>query len=329
MSRRVLVGFIFLNVIVSFAVAIVLISYDRSRRPTEVAEGPTQIVILTATPLPGMVLDAAEYQSTIDTQFLTMTALAQSAPVVIYVTSTPSAEEGIPVPEVTAVATIDPALLPAIPTDLPPGQPSPTPEGDGCLRHIVEAGDTIIGIAQQYGVYAGDILLANGLEEDHILQIGDVLIIPVEGCAALTTPTPVPEPTNTPFSLTRTAPTVTLLPTAVNAQVEITNVQFPGDVNSETVEIRNLGNVVNLQGWTLVNERGDSYLFPEFRMQQGSLVRIFSRQGQNTPAALYWGRELPAWHDGETITLLDSTGQVQSTFRVGETPPLFPEATPG
>ncbi len=329
MSRRVLVGFIFLNVLVSFAVAIGLISYDRSRRPSEVAEGPTQIVILTATPLPGMALQAAEYQSTIDTQFLTMTALAQSAPVVIYVTSTPGAEEGIPVPEVTAVATIDPALLPAIPTDLPPGQPSPTPEGDGCLRHIVESGDTIIAIAQQYGVYAGDILLANGLEEDHILQIGDVLIIPVEGCAALTTPTAIPEPTNTPFSLTRTAPTVTLAATAVNAQVEITNAQFPGDVNSEAVEIRNLGNVVNLQGWTLVNERGDSFLFPEFRMQQGSLVRIFSRQGQNTPAALYWGRELPAWRDGETITLLDSTGQVQSTFRVGETQPLFPEATPG
>ena len=68
---------------------------------------------------------------------------------------------------------------------------------------------------------------------------------------------------------------------------------------------------------------------PFIRMQPGSLVRIFSRQGQNTPAALYWGRELPAWRDGETITLLDSTGQVQSTFRVGETQPLFPEATPG
>jgi len=120
MSRRVLVGFIFVNVIVSFAVAIVLISYDRSRRPNEPAEGPTQIVILTATPLPGLALEAAEYQSTIDTQFLTMTALAQSAPVVIYVTVPPDeGEAGIPVPEVTAVATIDPALLPAIPTDLP------------------------------------------------------------------------------------------------------------------------------------------------------------------------------------------------------------------
>jgi hypothetical protein len=329
MSRRVLVGFIFLNVIVSFAVAIILIGYDRSRRPNELAEGPTQIVILTATPLPGLALEAAEYQSTIDTQYLTMTALAQSAPMVIYVTVPAEDEAGIPVPEVTAVATIDPAMLPAIPTDLPPGEPSATPESDGCIRHIVEAGDMVISIAQQYGVYPGDILLANGLEEDHILQIGDVLIIPVEGCGVLNTPTPTSVPTNTPFQFAQPAPTVTLPPTAVNAQVEITDVQFPGDVNSEAVEIRNLGNVVNLQGWTLINERDETFLFPEFRMQQGSLVRIFSRQGQNTPAALYWGRETPAWREGETITLQDSSGQVQSTFRIGETQPLFPESTPG
>lgn len=330
MSRRVLVGFIFLNVIVSFAVAIILISYDRSRRPDEPAEGPTQIFIVTATPPPGLALPAAEYQSTIDAQFLTMTALAQNAAVVMVITATPGGDEGgIPVPEETAIATIDPALLPAIPTNLPPGEPSATPEGDGCIRHIVESGDTIIAIAQEYGVFPGDVLLANDLGEDDILNIGDVLIIPVEGCGALSTPSPVPSVTSTPFQLTRSAPTVTLPPTAVNAQVEITNVQFPGDVNSEAVEIRNLGNVVNLQGWTLVNERGDTFLFPEFRMQQGSLVRIFSRQGQNTPAALYWGRETPAWTDGEMITLYDSSGQVQSTFRVGETQPLFPEPTPG
>ncbi len=331
MSRRVLIGFIFLNVIVSFAVAIILISYDRRNRPDEAALAANQTpqrLVVSVTPRPGD-LQSAEYQSTIDAQFLTMTAIAGNAPVVIYVTVPAEAEEGVPVPEETVIATIDPLLLPAIPTDLPPGEPSATPENDGCLRHIVESGDTISAIGQQYGVFPGDILLANDLPEDHILQIGEELIIPVEGCIALMSPTPIPTITNTPFQLTRNAPTVTLQPTAVNAQVEITNVQFPGDVNSEAVEIRNLGNVVNLQGWTLTNEDGDTFLFPEFRMQQGSLVRIFSRQGQNTPAALYWGRELPAWVDGGTITLYDSSGQLQSTFRVGETEPLFPEATPG
>ena len=330
MSRRVLVGFIVVNVIVSLAVAAIVLSVDRSRRPDEPSEGPTQIVILTATPLPGFILQPAEYQGTIDAQQLTLSALSQSTAVVAVITATPEGAEGIPVPEVTAVATIDPALLPPIPTNLPPGEPSATPEGDGCIRHVVQSGDVIITIAQQYGVLPGDILIANGMTEEdaYNLQVGDTLIIPVEGCAALVTPTPVPPPTNTPFELTRVVPTVTLPPTAVNAQIVIANVMNWSSVNTEAVEIRNVGNVLNMQGWTLTNERDESFRFPEFRMQQGSLVRIYSRQGQNTPAALYWGRETPAWIEGETVTLADANGQVQATFRVGETPPLFQEATP-
>ncbi|MBN1562213.1 MAG: lamin tail domain-containing protein [Anaerolineae bacterium] len=327
MSRRVLVGFLFLNVLVSLAVAVFLISYDRSQRPVERLEGPTQIVILTATPLPGLLLQPAEYQATIDSQDLTIAALSQRPPSVIMITATLEPEEGVVVPDVTAVATIDPALLPSIPTDLPPGTPTATPRDDGCIRHEVVSGDTFIGIAQQYGVYPGDIMLANDLDENHVLQIGEEFIIPVEGCDALNTPTPIPEPTNTPFALTRGAPTVTAAPTSINAQVEIVDVRFAGNVNSEEVEIRNLGNVVNLQGWRLINERGDAFVFPEFRMQPGSRVRIFSRQGPTTPAALYWGRETPAWQDGELVSLLDATGDIQSVFRIGETTPLFQEAT--
>jgi len=322
MSRRVLVGFILVNALVSLVVAAMAISYDRARRPGEVLEGPTQIVILTATPIPGLEMQPGDLQSTIDSQQLTIVAMAQRPPDVVVISPTPDGEVGIPLPETTAVATIDPALLPAIPTNPPPGTPTATPQDDGCIRHVVESGDTLGAIGTRYGVGAGDIAIINDLEDPNSLTVGQVLIVPVEGCAAITTPEPTPNPTNTPFELTRSAPTVTLPPTAVTAQVEITNVQFWGDVNSEEVEIRNLGNVVNLQGWQLVNESGDTFLFPEFRMQQGSLVRIFSRQGQNTPAALYWNRETAAWTDGETVTLFDSAGQVQSTFRIGVSPPL-------
>jgi LysM repeat protein len=193
------------------------------------------------------------------------------------------------------------------------------------VRYVVEPGDYIIGIAQEYGVFPGDILIVNGMTEDDVtnLQVGDVLIIPVEGCAVLLTPTVPPEPTNTPFSLTRTAPTITPPPTALNAQIVIANVEGAGNVNSEVVEIRNVGNVVNLQGWTLSSARGESFRFPEFRMQRDSRVLVFSRQGQNTPAALYWGREVNAWVDGDTVTLADSAGEVQAEFVIGETPPLF------
>lgn len=334
MSRQVLAGFIVLNVIVSLLVAGIVITVDRANRSNEPKEGPTQIVILTATPIPGLALQPGEYQATIDSLQLTTTALASAANIVAVVTATPNPAVGLPIAEVTAVATIDPALLPPVPTNLPPGVATATLEmavaDDGCLRHVVQPGDLIINIAQEYGVFPGDILVANGMTEEDTtrLQIGQELIIPVPGCAALSTLTPPPPPTNTPFSLTPLVPTVTLPPTAVNAQVVIATVTDWGTVTSEAVEIRNVGNVLNLNGWTLSNGRGDVFRFPEFRMQQGSLVRVYSRQGQNTPAALYWGRETPAWRDGDTVTLADSTGQVQATFRIGQTTPLFQEATP-
>lgn len=333
MSRRVLVGFILLNILVSLSVAVIIISYDRSQRPDDVpSEGPTQIVFLTATPLPGA-LQPQEYQQTIDAQQLTMQALASNVPIVAVVTATPG-EAGIAVPNATTIATIDPALLPAIPTDLPFGE-GPTAEfaaaaaaeDDGCLRHVVESGEFPISIAQQYGVFPGDLLLVNGLDEDSIIRVGDVLIIPVEGCAALITPTPIPLPTNTPFALTRAAPTTTLPATAANAQVVIADVIDWGAVNSERVELRNVGNVVNLQGWTLSGDNGEIFIFPEIRLQNGQRVLVYTRQGIDTPAALYWGRENAAWAEGDSITLTDAAGQVQMAFRVGETNPLFQEAT--
>jgi LysM repeat protein len=326
MSRRALFSFIILNVIVSVSVAFIVISYDRSRRPeVEPIEGPAQIVYITVTPIPGSSnIQPYEYQSTIDAQQLTLAALSRITPVVTVVTSEGAA--GIEVGE-TPMATIPPELLPPIPTDLPPGQASATLQNNGCIQHVIQSGDMIITLAQRYGVFPGDILLANGMTEDDAqnLQIGDVLIIPVEGCMALTTPTLVLSPSNTPFQLTRVAPTVTLPPTVANAQVAITDVLSWGDINNEAVELRNLGSAVNLDGWTLSDAEGNSFRFPEFRMQQGSLVRIYTRQGQNTPAALFWNRDTPAWNEGETITLTDATGQVQATFQVGA---LFQAITP-
>lgn len=324
MSRRVLVGYVFLNLIVSLSVAaIVALVYDTTRPEVEPIEGPTQVIYITTTPPPGSE-DLAPDQafSTISSLRLTVTALSQSTPIIV--TPPPAGEGQAEVPQAATVATIPPELLPPVPTDLPPGEPSATPQSDGCIYHVVESGDIIITIAQQYGVYPGDILLANGLESDDLLQIGDVLTIPVEGCAALNTPTVTSLPTNTPFQLTREVVTVTLPPTAVNAQISITSVLNPSDVNNEAVELRNQGSALNLQGWTLSNGT-NTYRFPEFRMQQGSRVRIFTRQGPNTPAALYWGRDVAAWAEGDILTLANDTGQVLATFTIGEASDLFQE----
>lgn len=93
-------------------------------------------------------------------------------------------------------------LLPLVPTSTPtavrselvvqptPG-PSPTP-----LTHIVEQGDTLLGIALQYGVELNDLLVANAGVNPRFLSVGQAIRIPSPdgGQAAdqLPTATPVP-----------------------------------------------------------------------------------------------------------------------------------------
>ncbi len=88
--------------------------------------------------------------------------------------------------------------LPPLPTEPPATREA---DDDGCPRYIIQAGDSLYSIARQYGVFPGNILIANGLTEYDAatLQVGQELIIPVPGCMALTTPTPAGPPTPTPF----------------------------------------------------------------------------------------------------------------------------------
>ena len=99
-------------------------------------------------------------------------------------------------------ATIIPGgfLTPIPPTLTFTPSPSPTP-----VVHIIEQGDTLFGIALEYGVTLDGLLMANGLDANQILRIGQSLIIPLGeedsedygvvapvGNMILPTPTPLP-----------------------------------------------------------------------------------------------------------------------------------------
>ena len=105
-------------------------------------------------------------------------------------------------PTARTTATIMPGgfLTPIPPT--PTFTPSPTPTP---VIHLVEQGDTLFGIALEYGVTLDGVLTVNGLDPDQYLRIGQALIIPLgedessdPGMAApvghmiLPTPTPLP-----------------------------------------------------------------------------------------------------------------------------------------
>ena len=112
------------------------------------------------------------------------------------------------------------------------------------VNHIVEAGDTVGGLAAEYGTTVQAIREANGLNAASAIFIGQILIIPINvndvgganALAALSaqqapypTPSPTPStmPTETPTATTTPTPTYTSTPTPT--ATPITHQVLPGD----------------------------------------------------------------------------------------------------
>ncbi len=237
------------------------------------------------------------------------------------------------VPRTTEVA------LPSTPTDLPTATQAvadvvSTPEA---VTHIVRAGDTLSGIALEYDIPEQDIIAANQIVNPNFLQVGMELIIPLTGFSEATgTFTPAPTPTDTPIpfeppsaEMTATAaaeqgatatPLPTPLPSGGELRIEISEVLGVGQIDQERVVLTSLGDrLADMQGWTLSDDAGNVYTFPNFRLWAGGSVTVHTRIGPdgNPPANLYWGKLEPVWSPGEVVTLKDAAGVVISTAIVG------------
>jgi LysM repeat protein len=112
-------------------------------------------------------------------------------------TPAPTLARGLTTPTIAPEIYLTP--IPPTPTFTP--SPTPTP-----VIHIVASGDTLLGIALDYGVTVDDLVRMNGLNPEDFLRIGQSLIIPMEeeealsedamhapqGNVILPTPTPLP-----------------------------------------------------------------------------------------------------------------------------------------
>lgn len=88
---------------------------------------------------------------------------------------------------------------------------TPTPDEEPRpATHLVRAGETLSGIAQQYGVSMQQLMAVNGIQNADAIYSGQQLRIPGA-------PTPTPPPTETPTETPPTAETATPLPTATPA----------------------------------------------------------------------------------------------------------------
>ena len=211
---------------------------------------------------------------------------------------------------------------------LTPGQLPP-----GCATHILVEGENPSTVAEQYGVDLALLLAVNQLDEESslLLQINDTLIVPLEGCPVENYIQPT-VPGTAPEAIIETTaettaevtpgftPTPTLAPTAANAQVVIASIIGAGDITSEGIMIQNIGNTVDISGWTLSDGDGNVFVFPERRLYTNGAATIYTRAGENTAIALFWGRDTAVFGQGDIIVLTDQNGNVQASTRAPETP---------
>lgn len=180
-------------------------------------------------------------------------------------------------------------------------------------EYRVQTGDTLGGIASMFGLSIELLMEVNNISDPNRVDVGQILIIPQrEEPTTSKTPTPA-EPTAT----TTPKPTATESDSNGEPQIVIDSVIGAGDLPTERVILKRTGSgELLLEGWQLVEEGGLVFTFPRFKLFEDGSVSIYSKAGQPTSFQLFWELEEPVWQSGETVTLLDDTGQVQATYRV-------------
>ncbi|MDY7039748.1 MAG: lamin tail domain-containing protein [Chloroflexota bacterium] len=190
--------------------------------------------------------------------------------------------------------------------------PSPT-ASDEMVIYVVEQGDTLSSIAFEFDVPEVDIMRANGITDPNLIYEGQELIIPVGGLPTDTPPSPTPPATvavDTPTSVAVSSP-VPL------GQVRIEDVLGRGDLPAEMVLILNTERPIRLKDWTLNDEQGNTFTFPDLFLGAGGSVRVHTTTGQNSVTDLYWGQSAAVWGEpGDVVTLRDAGGAVVYTFQL-------------
>lgn len=202
--------------------------------------------------------------------------VAAAGPPATY-TATPAAP-GTPTGQAPAAAT--PAATAA------PAAPAGTPDGG---VYVVQAGDSLSGIADRFGVALTELIAANKLSNPDFVFSGQRLVIPAAGgkaSAAAATPAP-----------------------AVNQGIRVSAVVGGGDLAKEAVAVVNDSDLaINLQGWRLEKQGGPAYTFGDLVLFPGSGIQVFTGGGTNSSVAVYWNQPAPLWQAGSVARLLNAQG---------------------
>jgi LysM repeat protein len=165
--------------------------------------------------------------------------------------------------------------------------------------YAVSEGESVSEIAQRFNISVDDLLEINGLSDPNTIGVGTTLFVPASGENEVDIP-----------------PMEGELPSSSNTgQVEIVGVFAVGDLVSERLQIRGLGEgTISLTGWRLQDEDGNVFIFPHITLFGSGAVDIYSGSGVDNVVSLHWGSNQPVWDQGETAILLNQNGTIQATY---------------
>jgi len=111
--------------------------------------------------------------------------------------------------------------------------------------------------------------------------------------------------------------TATVPPGASGVNVSMVGVIGAGALADERIIIQNNGTQeLDLTGWYLTDNQGNTYLFPQLTLFPGVKVQLHTIAGQDSPSDLYWGRSAPLWISGELAALYDTHNIARAFYRV-------------
>lgn len=202
-----------------------------------------------------------------------------------------------PSPPVVLIVTPTPAASSAQSVATPiPNQPAATsaPPSGSTEIYVVEAGDSLFGIALKFGLTIDGLMQANNLTNPDFVFVGQRLTIP--GADGQTS-----QPGGS-------APAAAPTPATDGMQLRV---EQAGNLAQEQVQVINDSDTaLNLQGWTLSREGGPIFTFGNLPIFPGGSVRVHSGNGEANSINLYWAQTAPVWSSGAVARLRNPEGTV-------------------
>jgi LysM repeat protein len=191
------------------------------------------------------------------------------------------------------------------PTQTPKAIPDPTP---ALQTYQVSTGETLSEIALAFDVSVDQLLEINGFDNPDAIGTGTVIFVPRDDASSTNGESEA-------ISEEQMSLDEIILPD--NVKVEIAVIVGAGDLASERVQLRGIGEgSLSLAGWKLRDEDQNEYSFPAITLFEDGAVNVFSSVGVDTVVALYWGLSSAVWESGEIATLIDNLGSVQAIYQV-------------